>query len=174
MTDSKKPVSSDPSVPTPGEDTRIATELQVQASGTSVAEAADNGDGTVNAQAAAIAGQKARQEKDAAGKKGAQTGAGIVPTGAVVRQLEDGTETDRRSGPAADKSLAGENLPALRPNEPDPRQGVTTGDLTNPGVPDQDAVTVTFKVGYHLFNTGESAAFAPDEANRLIALGVAE
>lgn len=169
-------VSSDASVPTPVTDTTSATTaLKVEASDTDVAAAADNGDGTVDSQAAAAAGAKGRQQKEVASKKGATTASGVVPTGGVVRQLEDQTETDRRTGPSADKSLAGEKLPVLRPNEPDPRQGVTTGDLTNPGIPaDEDQEEVTFLVGYHLYNKGEQAVFSETEAQRLIDLGVAE
>ncbi len=153
------PVSNDPKVPL--------------AESTNPAEAV-NKDGTVDTDKAARAGAAKRQEKEAA-KQGTSDAGGVVPTGGIVRQLEDQTETDRRTGANADKSLAGENLPVLRPNEPDPRQGVTTGDLTNPGIPDgKTAVEVTFTRGYHLYNTGESASFPPEEADRLRALGVAE
>ncbi|WP_407570725.1 hypothetical protein [Deinococcus altitudinis] len=171
-----KGVSSDASVPTAAEDvTSATTELVVQASSTDVAAAADNGNGTVDTQAAAAAGRKNREAKDIASKKGSNATAGVVPTGGIVRQLEDQTETDRRTGDNADKSLAGEKLPVLRPNEPDPRQGVTTGDLTNPGIPtDEDTEEVTFLVGYHLYNAGEEAVFSKTEAQRLIDLGVAE
>ncbi|GGO19533.1 hypothetical protein [Deinococcus humi] len=152
------PVSNDPRVPT-AETTDPATAVQA--------------DGTVDAQAAAIAGAAKRQAKEA--EKQTDTSAGVVPTGGIVRQLEDGAETDRRTGANADKSLAGENLPVLRPNEPDPRQGVTTGDLTNPGIVEgQDTQAVTFLRGYHLYNAGETATFSADEAQRLIDLGAAE
>lgn len=159
-TEKNTPVSNDPAVPTgPLVD---------------VAAAADNGDGTVNVQAASKAGAKKREAAEAS-KTADNSTAGVVPTGGVVRQLEDGVETDRRTGAAADKSLAGENLPVLRPNEPDPRQGVTTGDLTNPGLTDgEDSVEVTFKTGYHLYNAGESATFSAAEAERLQALGVTD
>ena len=159
--DKSTPVSNDPAVPTgPLVD---------------VAAAADNGDGTVNAQAAAKAGAKKREAAEAAGKKATADTAGVVPTGSVIRQLEDGAETDRRTGASADKSLAGENLPVLRGNEPDPRQGVTTGDLTNPGVGDgQNSAVVTFNQNYHLYTKGESAAFSQEEADRLAALGVTD
>ena len=153
-----KPVSNDPTVPV-AETTDPSTAVSK--------------DGTVDAQAAAIAGAAKRQAREAAKSSGAPA-AGVVPTGSVVRQLEDGQETDRRTGASADKSLAGEDLPVLRGNEPDPRQGITTGDLTNPGLPDGKAVPVTFKVGYHLFNRGETAVFSQEEADRLAALGVAD
>lgn len=171
-----KGVSSDATVPTAPEDTTSATtERVVQASTTDVAAAADNGDGTVDAQAAAVAGRKSREAKETAAKKNSGNTGGVVPTGGIVRQLEDQTETDRRTGANADKSLAGEQLPVLRPNEPDPRQGVTTGDLTNPGVPaGDDTEEVTFLVSYHLYNAGETAVFSEAEAQRLIDLGVAE
>ena len=156
--DTKTVVSNDPNVPL-AESTDPSTAV--------------NSDGTVDTDKAARAGAAKRQARENT-KQGTVTD-GVVPTGGVVRQLEDGVETDRRTGANADKSLAGENLPVLRPNENDPRQGVTTGDLTNPGLPDgDDAVEVTFIRGYHLYNAGEKANFSAAEADRLKALGVTE
>lgn len=155
-------VSNDPKVPTA--DTK-AGDAPTPAS-TDVAAAADNGDGTVDAQAAAEAG-RAKREADEAAKGGAAA--------QVVRQVENGVETDRRSGGQADKSLAGEKLPVLRPNEPDPRQGVTTGERTTASAQGgEDLEEVTFTRGYHLYNRGESAKFGAKEAQRLRDLGVAE
>jgi hypothetical protein len=152
------PVSNDPNVPL--------------AETTNPADAV-NQDGTVDTDKAARAGAAKRQARENAKQDTAR--AGIVPTGGIVRQLEDGQETDRRTGANADKSLAGENLPVLRPHEPDPRQGVTTGDLTNPGIPDgEHTVEVTFSRGYHLYNAGEKANFSQEEADRLKTLGVTE
>lgn len=157
--DTKTVVSNDPNVPL-AESTDPATAV--------------NKDGTVDTDKAARAGAAKRQAKEA-GKAGTTDGSGVVPTGGIVRQLEDGAETDRRTGANADKSLAGENLPVLRPNEPDPRQGVTTGDLTNPGIPDGGhTVEVTFVRGYHIYNAGEKANFSQEEADRLKTLGVTE
>ncbi|GAA4015577.1 hypothetical protein GCM10022631_29630 [Deinococcus rubellus] len=185
--ETKTPVSNDPNVPSgpltqPGDALNKAqtTELTgtvpttpADTAGTDVAKAADAGNGAVDAQAAAKAGRAKREAAN--NKKTTDDAAGVVPTGGIVRQLEDGTETDRRTGSSADKSLAGEDLPVLRPNEPDPRQGVTTGDLTNPGIPDgEDMEAVTFLRSYHIYNTGESAVFSGAEADRLKALGVAE
>ena len=66
-------------------------------------------------------------------------------------------------------------LPVLRQNEPDPRQGVTTGDLTDPGVREgAQTETVTFKAHYHLYNRGETARFSTEEAARLRKLDVVE
>lgn len=179
-----QPVSTDPRVPTP--DTQVPANVPPTKEGISASAegapaaaetdlaAATQPDGTVDPQAAAIAGQAQREQTEAA-KRADTTTAGPVPTGGIVRQLEDGAETDRRTGAQAARSLAGENLPVLRQNEPDPRQGVTTGELTNPGVPDPaDAETVTFLTGYHLYNRGEQVAFAATEAQRLRDLGVAE
>lgn len=186
----KKPVSNDPAVPTPERDvpatppaskesvapltpTGEQTADPVQEAVQDV-QAATREDGTVDPQAAAIAGQGRREAQEAA-KRTPVNAAGVVPTGAITRQLEDGTPTDRRTGAAADKSLAGENLPVLKPGEPDPRQGVTTGDLTNPGAPEgEDTETVTFRIGYHLYNRGEQATFSRTEAQRLRDLGVVE
>lgn len=190
-----QPVSNDPNVPTPETDTPrtppatkdtvapasgeaqpdSATQAaQAASDATAAVVQATNSDGTVDPQAAAIAGQARRETADA-NKQTSTVAVGVVPTNGIVRQLEDGTETDRRTGAGADKSLAGENLPVLRQNEPDPRQGVTTGDLTNPGVRQgEDRETVTFLVGYHLYNKGEQASFSAAEAARLRDLGVAE
>ena len=156
--DTKTVISNDPAVPL-AESTDPSTAV--------------NSDGTVDTDKAARAGAAKRQAREAAKQDTTSTG-GVVPTGGVVRQLEDGTETDRRTGANADKSLAGENLPVLRTNEPDPRQGVTTGDLTNNGVPGENAVEVTFSRGYHLYNAGEKANFSQEEADRLKQLGVTE
>lgn len=188
------PISSDPTVPTSAapapnlappkaETTEIIPGVSTsdtdatgttQATTVDVAAAATTDGGGVDAQAAAIAGQQRREATEAAKSSGGAA-SGPVPSGGIVRQLEDGATTDRRTGATADRSLAGENLPALRTNEPDPRQGVTTGDLTNPGVRQGDGTqSVTFLTGYHVYNRGESAAFSTAEAERLIALGVAE
>lgn len=148
---------------------------QVAQASAQVAAAATTDSGAVDPQAAAIAGRARREALEAQKQNAGPDAASIVPAGGIVRQIEDGAVTDRRAGAAADRSLAGENLPALRKNEPDPRQGVTTGDLTNPGVRDgEDAEQVTFTTGYSLYNRGEKASFSRAEAERLRGLGVAE